>query len=197
MEVEDIFILEECICRSKIGCEEYPSDIGCMALGPAVSRMHPSHGRIVIQEEAVAHVRRAAKAGLIANVAHVWIDPVAFGLTNFKQLMFICFCCDCCCLYRTHMEKRGPNLDRAYKKLPGISVEVDPEKCTGCGVCVDRCFVAAMKIDNGTAIPGESCKGCGRCVEICPEGAVSLRIENEEELYRQIKDRIKDVADIW
>lgn len=95
------------------------------------------------------------------------------------------------------MKKRGPNLDRAYKKLPGISVEVDPEKCTGCGICVERCFVAEMKIDDNTAQPGKSCKGCGRCVEICPEKAVSLVVENEELLYQQLKGRIKDVADIW
>jgi ferredoxin len=196
-EINDIFILDECICRDKEDCESYPRDIGCMALGPAISRMHPSHGRRVAKEDAVAHIRRASKAGLIANVAHVWVDPVAFGLTDFKRLMFICFCCDCCCLYRTHMEKRGPNLDRAYKKLPGISVTVNPEKCNSCGICVERCFVSEMVLEKGIAMVGEGCKGCGRCVEVCPEEAVSLRIENEEIIYRQMRDRIEDVADIW
>ena len=196
-EINDIFILDECICRSKEGCKSYPSDIGCMALGPAISRMHPSHGRRASKEDAVAHVRRASKAGLIANVAHVWIDPVAFGLADFKKLMFICFCCDCCCLYRTHMEKRGLNLDRAYKKLPGISVTVNPEKCNGCGICVDRCFVSEMELIDGVVTIGEGCKGCGRCVEVCPEEALSLRIENEDFLYEQLMNRIRNVADVW
>jgi ferredoxin len=196
-EITDIFILDECICRTKENCENYPQDIGCMALGPAISRLHPSHGRLVTKDDAVEHVRRASKAGLIANVAHVWIDPVAFGLTDFRRLMFICFCCDCCCLYRTHMEKRGPNLDRAYKKLPGISVTVDAEKCNGCGTCVEKCFVSEMTLVSGIATVGDGCKGCGRCVEVCPEEAVSLRIENEEILYRQLRERISNVADIW
>jgi len=195
--VKDIFILDRCICRDKLDCQNYPQDIGCIALGPAISRLHPSHGHRATQEEAVEHIRRAAKAGLVANVAHVWIDPFAFGLTNFRQLMFICFCDDCCCLYRTYMQKRGPNLDRAYKGLPGISVEVDPEKCNGCGDCVEGCFVAAMELRNGTAVVGEDCKSCGRCVDVCPAGAVSLKIEDEDVLYEQLVGQIKDVADIW
>jgi UDP-glucose 4-epimerase len=95
------------------------------------------------------------------------------------------------------MTDRGPNLERGLQKLPGISVTVDTAKCTGCGICVDRCFVAAMTIQGGVACPGESCKGCGRCVELCPEGAITLRIENENELYRQLIGRVKEVADIW
>jgi ferredoxin len=157
--VDDLFILDECICRNKEGCNEYPRDIGCMALGPGIARMHPSHGRKVTKEEAVAHVRKAAKEGLVASFAHVWIDPVAFGLSRFHNLMFICFCCDCCSLYRTHMTDRGPNLERGLQKLPGISVAVDAAQCTGCGICVDRCFAAAMTMNGGTACPPQAARG--------------------------------------
>jgi len=195
-KVEDIFILDECICRGLLECKNYPKSIGCMALGPAVRRIHPSHGRMASQEEARDHVRRATEAGLIANIAHVWIDPFAFGLFPFRELMFICFCDDCCCLYRTHMKKRGPNLDRAYRRLPGISVSVDPERCDGCGICVENCFVAAIEIQDGVAVPGESCKGCGRCVELCPNNAVSLHLEDEDILFKQLTDRINAVSDI-
>ena len=195
--VEDIFILDECICRRQTGCSDYPKEIGCMALGPAISRMHPSQGRRATRDEAVAHIRRAASAGLIANVAHAWIDPLAFALTPFNRLMFICFCDDCCCLYRTHMQRRGRNLNRAYQGLPGISVVVDPEKCTGCGICVERCFAAEMAMETGVASPGPDCKGCGRCVEVCPSGAVRLEIDDEETLYRRLVGRIEAVADIW
>ena len=191
------FILDECICRRQMGCQDYPQDIGCMALGPAIAGMHPSNGRRVSGAEAVAHVQRAAAAGLIANVAHVWIDVLAFGLTPFQRLMFICFCDDCCCLYRTHMQRRGTNLNRAYQALPGIRVKVDAARCNGCGLCAQRCFVAEMKVVNGTASPGAHCKGCGRCVEICPAGAVSLEIEDEETLYANLVSRIDAVADIW
>ena len=196
-EVKDIYIVDECPCRSRVGCKDYPHDIGCIGLGPAVLRMHPSVGHRATCEEAVNHVRKAAEAGLIANVGHVWIDPVAFGLTRFGRLMFICFCDDCCCLYRTYMKKRGPNLDKAYKALPGIWIEVDPEKCVGCSTCVDRCFVGAMELCEGKAVPGENCKRCGRCVEVCPRGATSLHIDDENAIYERLLERIKAVADIW
>lgn len=192
----DIFVLDECICRGLLSCTNHPKSIGCMALGPAARRMHPSHGRFVSVEEGMAHVRRAAGAGLVASVAHTWIDPVAFWTVPFSRLMFICFCDDCCCLYRTHMKHRGPNLDRAYKKLPGISVAVDCQKCNGCGICAERCFIGEMRIVAGTAVVPESCKGCGRCVEICPRGALRLKLDDMDTLVSRMMERIGAVADI-
>ncbi len=193
--IEEKFVLDECICRNhnRIAGEERA--IGCMALGPAIRRIHPSHGRRVTTEEAIAHIRRAGSRGLIGNVAHVWIDPVAFWL-SFKDLMFICFCDDTNCLYRTHMKHRGPNLDGAYKRLPGISVTVDAKKCDGCGLCVDACFVAAIAMRDGKAVIGPDCKGCGRCSEICPAGAITVMLDNEEQLLEQLEQRIREAADI-
>lgn len=195
-EASDIFILDECICRGKLDCANHPKTIGCMALGKAVDRMHPSHGRRATMEEAFAHVKKAAEAGLIANIAHVWIDPLAFMLAPFNRLMFICFCDDCCCLYRTHMKRRGPNLDRAYRRLPGISIRLDTELCDGCGLCDERCFVAAMRMENGRPVIGHDCKGCGRCVELCPRGALSLSLADEETLARRLIGHVRSLADI-
>jgi len=192
----DIFVLDECICRGLLTCKNHPAGIGCMALGPAARRMHPSHGRFVTVDEGMAHVRRAADAGLIASVAHVWIDPVAFWTVPFSRLMFICFCDDCCCLYRTHMKHRGLTLDRAYKGLPGISVSVDRRKCNGCGICAERCFIGEMRIVGATAVVPESCKGCGRCVEVCPRGALSLKMDDIETLVSRMMERIGAAADI-
>ena len=194
--VPDVFIMSACMCRTLCQCSDYLQDIGCMALGSPVSRMHPSHGHRATSSEAVRHDRRAARAGLVADVTHTWIDAVAFGLIPFNKLMFICFCDDCCCIFRTHMRRRGPNLDRAYKRLPGISVAVDPERCDGCGLCVQRCFVGAMVLRGGRVQVGDSCKGCGRCAEICPRQAVSLTLENEDALVRRLLERIRAVADI-
>lgn len=100
-------------------------------------------------------------------------------------------------MYRTHMRKRGVNLDNAYKGLPGISIEVDMQKCDGCGKCVDQCFSAAMEIQNGAAHPDESCRACGRCIDACPQGAVFLKMDDEAIVYEKLVDRIKNVADIW
>jgi len=194
-KIDDKFVLHECICRhhNKRPLEE--RTVGCIVLGPAIKRINPSNGRRITTREAIDHIRRAAKMGLIANIAHVWIDPLAYWL-SFKDLMFICFCDDVNCLYRTHMKDRGPNLDHTYKKLPGISVRVEPKKCDGCGICVDKCFVAAIAMKNGKAVIGPDCKGCGRCVEVCPRKAITLKLADEKKLLKQIEDRIREVADI-
>jgi ferredoxin len=194
-EVEDKFIIGECICRRHEKSVNPPADLGCMVLGPAIRRMHPSHGRSATTAEAVAHVRRAAKLGLIANIAHVWIDMTAFWV-RFKPLMFICFCDDVNCIYRTHMKSRGPALDGAYKKLPGITVEVDKAKCDGCEICVDKCFVAAIEMKDRKAIITDDCKACGRCHDVCPVGAVKMTFPGEEEFIRQVKDRISAVSEL-
>ncbi|MBP7736467.1 MAG: 4Fe-4S binding protein [Spirochaetes bacterium] len=195
-EASHIVIFDECVCRKKFQCTNHPINIGCMALGKGAERIHPSHGRRATYDEAKAHVRRAAEAGLIANIAHVWIDVVAFGLPDFKHLMFICFCDDCCCMYRTDMKRPGPNLDRAYHRLPGISVRVDPKLCNGCGICAEGCFAAMVRIEDGAARILDSCKGCGRCVKACPTGALSLVMDDQDALFRRIMERVRKVADI-
>jgi ferredoxin len=194
-KIEDKFVLDECICRSHNRVPGAERRTGCMALGPAVGRIHPSHGRRVSTDEAIAHIRRAGEMGFVGNVAHVWIDPLAFWL-SFRDLMFICFCDDVNCMYRTHMSRRGPNLDNTYRRLPGITVTVDLIKCDGCGLCADACFVAAIAVRDGKAVIGSDCKGCGRCAEICPVRAVTLKLDDEERLLAQLEERICQCADI-
>lgn len=193
--VDKRFALNECICRGHNKCDDPPRTIGCLALGPATERMHPTNGRYLSEDEVVAHIKMAASHGLIPNIAHVWIDPLAFG-TRFHDLMFICFCDDTNCLYRTYMKKRGPSLDGAYKKLPGIEVAVDSKKCTGCGECFDACFIAAIEMKDEKAFVTPDCRGCGRCVDICPEKAIEMTIADEDELYRQMMARIREISHI-
>ncbi|HQI00481.1 MAG TPA: hypothetical protein PLA18_04350 [Deltaproteobacteria bacterium] len=194
-DVDDIFVLDECICRTHNRTDIPPQNIGCMALGPAIHRIHPSHGRMVSTDEAIRHMHRAAEAGLIANIAHVWIDPVAFW-TRFRDLMFICFCDDRNCLYRTYMKSRGPTLDKAYRRLPGMNLSVDAGKCLGCGSCTESCFLAAISMVEGKARIGESCAGCARCVETCPSGAITLTFEGEEALYKGLLMRIREISEL-
>lgn len=194
-QTDHLYLFDTCICRNKKQCRNKPIDIGCMALGSAVKRVHPSHGRMVSKEEAIAHVRRAEAAGLVANVAHVWIDPLAFGL-NFNKLNFICFCDDCCCLYRRHLKHRGENLDRAMLRLPGIQVLVNPDKCQGCGTCKEVCFVDAPVLGGGKSFITDACKGCGRCIPACPNGAIELKLDDEDALFERLMARVDAVCDI-
>ena len=55
-----------------------------------------------------------------------------------------------------------------------MAVEVDIEKCTGCGACVDICPVEALTIKHGKAVIGEACVDCGACITECATEALGL-----------------------
>lgn len=48
-------------------------------------------------------------------------------------------------------------------------IEVDVEKCIGCGDCVDVCPVDVYKMQDEKSVPvnAEECIGCESCVEVC------------------------------
>lgn len=57
-------------------------------------------------------------------------------------------------------------------------VQIDRDRCTGCGICVEACPTEAIAIQDGFAhINGERCNECGTCAEVCPQGAVLLLSE--------------------
>lgn len=56
-----------------------------------------------------------------------------------------------------------------------MAAEIDVEKCTGCGLCVDVCPVEAIDLDDDKArVDVEKCVDCGRCVDECPNKAISI-----------------------
>jgi len=55
-----------------------------------------------------------------------------------------------------------------------MPAEINKEKCTGCGACVDACPVNAIKIENDKAAISDDCIDCGACVNQCPVEAISL-----------------------
>jgi NAD-dependent dihydropyrimidine dehydrogenase PreA subunit len=59
-------------------------------------------------------------------------------------------------------------------------IEIDEEKCTGCGSCVIACAEGALEIINGKAkvVSDVFCDGLGACIGECPEGALKI-IERE------------------
>ncbi|WP_172673727.1 4Fe-4S binding protein [Methanogenium cariaci] len=49
-----------------------------------------------------------------------------------------------------------------------------PEKCTGCGTCVDFCNEDALEVINGVIVLNdERCIRCGACVHTCPYGVIT------------------------
>jgi NAD-dependent dihydropyrimidine dehydrogenase PreA subunit len=53
-------------------------------------------------------------------------------------------------------------------------MQVDFEKCTGCGDCLDACANEAISMLAGKAVIDlDTCLACGACIQVCPVGAIS------------------------
>jgi len=55
-------------------------------------------------------------------------------------------------------------------------IEIDEEKCTGCGKCISACAERALELVNGKAklVGDVYCDGLGACIGECPEGALTI-----------------------
>ena len=55
-------------------------------------------------------------------------------------------------------------------------IQIDEDKCNGCGKCISPCAEGAIQLIDGKAkvISEELCDGMGYCIGICPQGAISI-----------------------
>jgi electron transport complex protein RnfB len=181
-------IMAECLCRRGENCSAYPHDTGCLILGRSIRHLDPGLGVQVTADEALAHAKQAIEKGLYPMVVHNSFDAWIWGI-NYRSMLNVCFCCDCCCSVRHGVRKhKSDGFFENIHRLPGLEVTVDPDLCNGCNNCIEVCMAKAITVHGSRVkISGKKCKGCGQCAEACNEGAVIIKIDSSEKTINELK----------
>ncbi|MGN1203973.1 MAG: ATP-binding protein [Lachnospiraceae bacterium] len=63
-------------------------------------------------------------------------------------------------------------------------IQIDEDKCNGCGLCATACHEGAIGMVNGKAklLRDDYCDGLGNCLPVCPTGAITF-VEREAAAY--------------
>lgn len=161
---QDLIVVKECICRKEqklLGKECGRPKQTCLGFGKfAQFFIDNKLGRLITTDEAMKILDVAEESGLVLS------------LSNAQELESLCCCCSCCCPIL-----RGARLlpKSKYVVSSYYQAKIDPDLCSDCGLCIERCQVDAIKSGGGhSEIRDEKCIGCGLCVNTCPEEAISL-----------------------
>ena len=156
-----------CVCRHQGDlldrpCNK-PKDNLCMIFGPS-AQFAQRYGfvNLISKEEARRRIDEAEKAGLVHNYAN----------SQDKYIDLLCNCCGChCFLLRAAKRSALPS----EFVIADWVISIDDDACVGCGACVDRCWMEALRMDGDLVVRDSNrCIGCGICRYVCPSDAMNL-----------------------
>ena len=158
------FAVRNCICRQ--GHQIKGDDCGkplevCLSFDDGAKHtVFTGRGRLISKDEALGILKLAEQVGLV-------LQP-----SNSKDPIFICACCGCCCGVLRNLKLHEKPADLVAN--PFIA-QHNPELCSSCGVCTERCQMEAITLGAISAeFNADRCIGCGLCVSTCPSGALTL-----------------------
>jgi len=164
VKAQEKFAVAPCLCRRKAeimgaGCDA-PKE-ACLIFGDwADYYVRNGLGRHIDRAEVMEILTMADRANLV-------LQP-----SNSRDIVFMCCCCGCCCAVLTRLKLHPRPSEQVAS--PFIT-RAEPETCEGCGVCVDRCQMQALTLeDDRVVLDSTRCIGCGLCVSTCPTGTLTL-----------------------
>jgi Na+-translocating ferredoxin:NAD+ oxidoreductase subunit B len=167
--------LADCICRVQQGLLDKgcgkPLEV-CLSFGShADYYVENKMARFITRDEALAVLDASEKAGLVNQPANM-VNPGG-----------MCNCCGDCCGVLRSLARMDRPADAVHNRYYAA---VDPEACTACETCLDRCQIDAITINDDpvAVISRERCIGCGLCVTTCPTEAISMQLKSEAEYIK-------------
>jgi electron transport complex protein RnfB len=156
-----------CVCRHQGDlldkpCNKPKSNL-CMIFGPS-AEFATSHGfvHLISKDEARQRIEEAEKAGLVHTYAN----------SEDRYIDLLCNCCGCHC-FILKGAKRAPVPSQAV--IADWVIMIEDGACTGCGACIDRCWMEALKMEGDLPVrDANRCIGCGICMYVCPSDAMKL-----------------------
>jgi len=186
-QAEEPFVIFECICRKKKSlaghtCKVTDRKETCLAVGSmARTALLSGSGKEITREEALSIIEQNQKQGLV-------LQP-----SNSQKAEFICSCCGCCCgMLGIHQALPKPMEFWASN----FYAAVDRATCEGCGACVKRCQVDAVKVSakkQPAVLDLDRCLGCGVCVPACPTQSIALVKKPAEVRPPQTREELQDI----
>jgi len=172
-----------CICRQEralVGEGCHRPEETCLVFGMAADYyVENGLARSIDQEEALAILQLADETGLV-------LQP-----DNAQKALNICCCCGCCCGVLRAAKMHPQPASVVFSPFVAVT---HPETCEGCGICVDRCPMEALHLEDGYAtLDPDYCIGCGLCVTGCPSESMSLARRPEGE-QRPVPRNVQEKA---
>jgi NAD-dependent dihydropyrimidine dehydrogenase PreA subunit len=172
-----------CPCRNAAGT---PDDGYCLAIttkpidvvldeafadysdGPDTSKFER-----LTKQQTLALLRRCEERGLMHSI-WTFMTPFVGAICN-------CNIESGCMAMRLTVEHETPNMFKGH-----WLAKADPDACTGCAECVERCPFHALAIGPGTKralVDVERCYGCGVCRSACEYDALALVAREADALF--------------
>ncbi len=206
LDQHDYFTVSVCPCKHRKNIDpnspncKYPTEV-CLHFGRLGHYIVENGlGREITRKETEEILRKSAEAGLVHGVSNMQEGPDT-----------ICNCDPCCCVQIEAFHK----LKHAEGMTPSnYRVRTNRETCVGCGLCVRRCPMEALHLedcpeakDRVTVVAAETrsgkkelknkrgrvsvvnpdfCIGCGVCAYKCP--SYSLVLERREAIHHPPTD---------
>ncbi len=77
-----------------------------------------------------------------------------------------------------------PLIKSSEKFWSGKIAQIDYDKCSNCGVCLDYCHFNAIKYNSEKYIIDEvNCEGCSLCSHLCPQNAIKMETQQTGNWY--------------